>query len=250
MINIVRRAVLASLLVLAGCAAPPVAPVKGNSLAPLKSARIAVSYLFVKKNFNTTELFYRTADGGDFSAAWPAADKDAAAELTADLRARGFNAESDFAITPALAEKANLAWGRECIDESVDTNPMSIDRMPGLHRELPLPRFFLQKPESRPYQDLQDALKGAGFRYLFQVTAMDLNAKAVGYGMVTVSTTPNARVIDLQTGEVIWSTFFYQSDLQQLGGDLSKLMSNDMEKTRSAVKSGLAKQDFPKLWGL
>ena len=97
---------------------------------------------------------------------------------------------------------------------------------------------------------LAQALQDKGVRYLVQLTAMDLNAAAPGYGMVTVTAAPNVRVLDLSQHKVLWTGYTLQPDLFQLGGDLKKLEVDNMAKVKEGMANGARKIDFAGLWHL
>lgn len=246
------KSLVASLLLLltVGCASTSVQPVAGESLAPLRTEKIAVSHVLVNQRINYVETLYRVlwletkASSQDFSGLWHA-DADLAGFSATRLRQQGFAADPvQKATDNVLVEAANKEWGKALADASQPNPHLSESKL------LPAPAFFLTQPSGERYNALASSLREKGYRYLVQLSSMDITGNAPGYGMVAVAQSPNARVIDLASGKVVWSTALHLSEVYQLGGNLKALEIDGMKKTKEGLAAGINKVDFASLWGL
>lgn len=246
--NILRFCLLA--FVLTGCATNPVRKNVDNAdISPLAKERVAVSYHVIYPRINYTEVLYRVlwlenkASTQDFAGIW-SPDHDLSGYATERLRAQGFHADNiyDLISGPEIAD-AN----RDVSNAAVQNATMSHPQLPQT-KLLPAEIFFSEPPTQTDFKPLSDALSRKGYRYLMQFTAMDLTANAVGYGMVTVVGVPNLRLIDLQTNKVVWVSHVAHAEAYQLGGNLARLEENGMAKTKEAMKLGIGKLDFIKLF--
>lgn len=245
------KSLLASLLVLltVGCASPSIQPVAGESLAALKTEKIAVSHTLVAQRINYIETLYRVlwletkTSSQDFSGLWQP-DADLSGFSASRLRQQGFAADPVHkAADNALVEAANKEWA-QAILAAAQPNPQFSES-----KLLPLPAFFLNPPAGDGYQALASSLRDKGYRYLVQLSSMDIHGNAPGYGMVLVGQNPNTRVVDLQSGKVVWSTGLFLAEVYQLGGDFKALEIDGMKKTKEGLAAGIHKIDFASLWG-
>jgi len=247
------KSIVASLLVvlLAGCAAPSIAPVQGESLKGLRSEKIAVNYTVATKKINYLETLYRVlwletkTSSQDYSGIWDP-DKELTASAVAKLRQQGFAATSAYdSLNPGTLATMNKSWGDLMIASSTKNHP----EISGV-KLIPEKDFFLSNQAATNLAPLAGALKEKGFRYLVQLSAMDITGNAVGYGMVAVGASPAVQVIDLTTGKIIWVSPVFHSEVYQLGGDLKALEVDGMKKTKEGLSAGIAKINFEGLWGL
>jgi len=245
-----------AVLALTGCGSAPLAPETAASLAPLRDARIAVSYDLINKELTSNETLYRVvyltfnSSKQDFSGLW-SADEDMSGYFVDSLHAQSLHAESVYALAPPVViASANAVHSRRVVENIVDKNPEVFEApAPGL-KVLPLRPFFETWPADPEFAALADALQAKGVRYLLQLTALNLQGLAPGYGMVVVRAFPNARVLDLAQHRVLWTGYRMQSDLFQLGGDLKALEINGMAKTKEGMANGAKKIDFASAWQL
>ena len=211
---------LLTTLFASGCATTAIPPVSGESLQPIKTERVAVKYTLLAKQINYVETIYRVlwletnTSSQDFSGIW-SPDQDLTGYVVSRLRQQGIRAESVYdLVNPSLLVRGGT-----------DVNDAG-------------------------FSALSEALRIGGIRYLFELTAMNIEGNAIGYGMVTVQSTPNARMIDLRTNKVVWTTKLFHSEVYQFGGDLKKLEENSMSKTKEGLRAGINKIDFLSLWGI
>lgn len=239
--------------ILAGCAAAPtkIAAVDGADIAPLKTERAAISYKLVDKRINYNEVLYRVlwleskSSSQDFSGIWPA-DQDLTGYAVERLRAQGLKADSIYqAVDGKTIDLAN-AVESAIVRQNATTNHPNIQGA----KLLPIALYFNDLPTESAFTGLAAQLRGKGYRYLIELTAMDIIGNAIGYGGVVVAARPNVRVIDLALNKVVWNANLGHSELYQLGGDLKKLEVDEMAKTKEGLRAGINKIDFSKLWGL
>jgi hypothetical protein len=239
------------LLFIGGCATTTVAPVAGESLQGLRSERIAVSYTLAEKRINYNETLFRLvflenkSSSQDFSGFWNA-DTDLSSYLAKRLGEQGFTADSIYQATDkTLIESANAVWSKAIVAASSKTHPtIPSGKLP------PATEFFLSPPTEDALRALLTSLREKGYRYLLQLTAMDIYGNAPGYGMVLVSAEPYGRVIDIQSGNVVWVAQLRHGEAYQLGGDLKALETEGMAKAKAGLAAGIGKLDFANLWGL
>lgn len=243
---------LAVLLALGGCATQEkIAAVPGETFQPAKSEKIAISYSLVSKRINYLETLYRVlwletkTSSQDFSGIW-SADSDLTRDVVNRMHQQGFTADSVYdAVPEELISAANKSLAADCLAEAAADHP----EIPGTKMP-PIADFFIADRQNAELNTLNAALKDKGYRYLVQLTAMDVYGNAVGYGMVIVAAYPNARVIDLQTNRVVWNQQLGHQEVYQLGGSLKALEANDMSKTKDGLAAGVNKIDFATMWGL
>ena len=239
--------------ILAGCATTPnkIRALDGADISPLKTERVAVSYKLVDKRINYNEVLYRVlwlenkSSSQDFSGIW-SADEDLTSYAMERLRAQGLKADSIYQAADGKSIDAANAVEAAIVRQNATTNHPNIAGA----KLLPISLYFTDLPTERAFKDLAAQLRNKGYRYLIEMTAMDLTGNAIGYGGVVVAAQPNVRVIDLQLNKVVWSTNLGHSELYQLGGDLKKLEADDMAKTKGGLRAGIQKIDFSSLWGL
>ncbi|GGY84044.1 hypothetical protein ACFFTM_05615 [Pseudoduganella plicata] len=239
--------------VLAGCASAPsaVPAIDGADISTIKSERIAVNYKVVSKQVNYIETLYRVlwletkTSRQDFSGLW-SADEDMTRYAVEALRAQGFNADSVHGAIPApqLTAANSFLIGRAQADAQISHPEIAGTKL------LPIPLYFGTWPKDAALETATGALRQKGYRYLVDMTAMDLYGNAAGYGMVIVTAQPNVRVVDLTTGKVVWNSNLNHMEVFQLGGDLKKLEENDLAKLKEGMKAGIAKLNFQALWGV
>lgn len=241
---------LGVLLSLSGCANQKIAAVPGESFQPSKSEKIAISYSLVSKRINYLETLYRVlwletnTSHQDFSGVW-APDSDLTTDVVSRLHQQGFTADSVYDAVPAeQIIAANQRLAADCLAQAAGEHP----EIPGT-KLLPVSDFFLADRQNVELNKLTGELKDKGYRYLVQLTAMDIYGNA-GAGMVIVAAYPNARVIDLKTNRVVWSTQMVHQEIYQLGGNLKALEVDDMTKTKAGLAAGINKLDFAAMWGL
>lgn len=231
-------------LSLAGCAGTPetLPSLNGASLAALRTEKVAVSYSLVSKKINYRETLYRglwleyKSASQDFSGVW-SADRDLTSFTIPGLRREGINATSAYELVDAaIVQAANEEFGARVRKDAVTPHP----EIKGT-RMLPNPNYFANPVDSMEMLALIAHLKAQGCRYLLQLTAMDVYGTAIGLGGVVVMAQPNVRVIDLDSGKVVWSANYAHSELYQLGGELRKLEADDMALTRAGLQAGIAK---------
>lgn len=239
--------------ILAGCAVAPnkIAAVEGADIASLKTERVALSYKLVDKRINYKEILFRVlwvenkASSQEFSGIW-SADPDLSGYAVERLRALGLKADSIYqAVDGDTINQAN-AVETAIVRENATTNHPSVKGA----KLLPIALYFSDLPTERAFTTLATQLRSKGYRYLIEMTAMDVTGNAIGYGGVIVSAEPNVRVIDLQLNKVVWNANLGHGELYQLGGDLKKLEIDDMAKTKEGLRAGIQKIDFSSLWGL
>lgn len=249
----ISAAIVFTSAILTGCATAPsaVPTVDGADISALKSERIAVNYKVVTKQVNYLETLYRVlwletkTSRQDFGGLW-SADEDMTRYTVEALRAQGFNADSVHgALAPAQVSAANgVLAGRALADANVHHPEIAGTKL------LPIPLYFGTWPKAPALDAATAALQQKGYRYLVDMTAMDLYGNAVGYGMVNVAAQPNLRVIDLATNKVVWTSNLAHMEIFQLGGDLKKLEENDLAKLKEGMKAGIGKINFQALWGV
>ncbi|MBY0241133.1 MAG: hypothetical protein K2X55_17645 [Burkholderiaceae bacterium] len=228
-----------------------IAPLDDADVTPLKSEKLAVSYQLIAKRINYLETLYRVlwleakTSSQDFSSIFPA-DQELTGHVVARLREQSFHSDSVYDLVGMnIIDAANQANARSTLQSVVFNHPS----IPGT-KILPAELFFSDAPKQPEFMVLSQTLRAQGYRYLMQLTAMDIYGNAIGYGMVVVAATPNIRIVDLQTNKVIWNKNITQSAHYQLGGDLMKLAESDMAKTREGLKEGIGKWNFSALLGL
>jgi hypothetical protein len=235
---------LALLGALAGCANQPAkfATLNGESLAPMRTEKVAVSYSLATKKINYLETLFRglwlesKTSSQDFSGIW-SADRDLTSYTVPVLRNQGLNAVSAYdVVDAAVIQAANDEFGMRLYNEAETEHP----EIKGT-KLLPNPNYFARPVDSQKSLTLIEQLKAMGFRYLVQLTAMDIYGNAIGYGAVVVMAQPNVRVIDLNSGKVAWSVNYTHSEIYQLGGDLKKLEIDSMARTKEGLQVGIAK---------
>lgn len=239
--------------ILGGCAIAPnkISAVEGADITPLKTERAAVSYTLVDKRINYNEVLYRVlwlenkSSSQDFSGIW-SADQDLTGYAVERLRAQGLKADSIYQAVDGKTIDLVNAVETTIVRQNATTNHPNIQGA----KLLPIPLYFVDLPTERAFTALTAQLRSKGYRYLIEMTAMDLAANAIGYGGVLVAVQPNVRVIDLLLNKVVWNTNLEYGELYQLGGDLKKLEIDDMAKTKEGLRAGIYKIDFSKLWGL
>jgi hypothetical protein len=246
-------AIVFASVMLTGCATSPsaVPTVDGADISALKSEHIAVNYKVVTKQVNYLETLYRVlwletkTSRQDFGGIW-SADEDMTRYTVEALRAQGFNADSVHdALAPAQVAAANsVLVGRSLADARVNHPEIAGTKL------IPIPLYFATWPTGAGLEAASAALQQKGYRYLVDMTAMDLYGNAVGYGMVNVAAQPNLRVIDLKTNKVVWNSNINHMEIYQLGGDLKKLEENDLAKLKEGMKAGIGKINFQALWGV
>ncbi|MEC5387937.1 hypothetical protein VVD49_19545 [Uliginosibacterium sp. H3] len=239
---------LLALLFLSGCAIGPT-EAEREAIKPVRSAKIAVNYSLAAKRINYTETLYRVlwletkTSSQDFSGIW-SPDQEITTHVTTTLRKQNFGADSVYeVVSPSVIEAANRRTTRDVTNNASGAHPQIAGT-----KLIPYEAFFKKAPTSAEFLALAEDLKKKNYRYFLELTAMDLYGTAIGYGMVTVAANPHARVIDLQTNEVIWSQQLSHQELYQLGGDLKKLEENSMSKTKEGVGAGIGRWDFMSLW--
>jgi hypothetical protein len=248
----IRAGVLLLSLVLAGCASNPTTPpVAGANIDALKTEKIAVSYQLVAKRINYSEVLFRgvflenRASTEDFSGVWQA-DKDLTGYIVARIKSQGFAAESVYAV----ANNDVIVAERRSVASKTGEQAALLPVVRTATSNIPPATFFEVMPRSPEYTALASALRAAGYRYLAEFTSMDIRAAAPGYGLVMVAGDPNLRIIDLQTDKVVWTRNLRHFESFQLGGDLKKLEENNMARTKDALRAGMDKLDFVRLWGV
>lgn len=244
------KKLFAGLLVLSliqGCAAPlpKIAALHGESLAPMRSEKVAVSYSLAQKRINYLETLYRglyletKTSSQDFSGVW-AADRDLTDYTLPVLRAQGIDAISVYEIVDAgVVNAANDELGTRVLKDATTEHP----EIKGT-KLLPNPDYFTTASDAPEVRALYASLKAKGFRYLIQLMSMDIYGNAIGYGAVVVSAQPNVRIVDLQSEKIVWAANYSYSKLYQLGGDLRKLEENSMAKTKEALREGISRSPF------
>ncbi|QRY79361.1 hypothetical protein JVX91_27995 [Pseudomonas sp. PDNC002] len=245
---------LSVLLFLSGCTyhQQQVAAVEGKTFQPDKTQRIAVSYNLVSKRINYVETLYRVlwletkTSSQDFSGVW-SPDRELSADLASRLHQQGFTADSVFdVVAPEVVNAANDSLAADCLTQASGDHPA----MPGVKLP-PIADFFLADRQNTELNKLTGELRGKGYRYLVQLTAMDIYGAALGFGAVGISAFPNARVIDLQSNEVVWNTpLVHGEDFQSGGGSLKALEVDGMAKTRAGMATSINRLDFAAMWGL
>lgn len=238
---------------LVGCASAPTAvpTVDGADISTIKSERIAVNYKVVSKQVNYIETLYRVlwletkTSRQDFGGVW-SADEDMTRYAVEALRAQEFNADSVHGAIPSAQMKAanDFLIGRAQADAQINHPEIAGTKL------LPIPLYFGTWAKDAALETATGALRQKGYRYLIDMTAMDLYGNAAGYGMVIVTAQPNVRVVDLTTGKVVWNSNLNHMEVFQLGGDLKKLEENDLAKLKDGMKAGIAKLNFQALWGV
>lgn len=239
-------------LVLASCATAPdkVPSVAGADISPLKTEKMAVSYQLVDKRINYDEVLYRVlwlenkVASQDFSGVW-SADQDLTNHVVERLRQQGLKAESIHQVLDAKTVEHAHAVEAAIFRRNATPHP-SIRGA----KLLPISLFFTELPAEPAFAELASQLRGKGYRYLVEMTAMNLFGSAQGLGNVIVGAESNMRVIDLHAGTVVWNAKLIPGELYALGGDLKKLEVDDMAKTKEGLRSGIQKIDFSSLWGL
>jgi hypothetical protein len=254
--SLLAAAAATAVAVLTGCASAPLAPDVAASLAPLRDARIAVSYDLIHKELTSNETLYRVvyltfnSSKQDFSGVW-SADEDMSGYFVDSLHAQSLHAESVYSLAPpSVIASANEVHSKKVVDNLVDKNPEVFEAPVKGVKVLPLRSFFETWPADPEFAALSDALQAKGVRYLLQLTTLNVQGLAPGYGMVVVRAFPNARVLDLAQHKVLWTGYRLQSDLFQLGGDLKALEINGMAKTKEGMANGAKHIDFASAWQL
>jgi hypothetical protein len=246
-------ACLLLLCLIQGCAGrpPAITTLHGESLVPLRSEKVAVSYSLARKRINYLETLFRgvylesKTSSQDFSGVW-APDRDLTGYTLTVLRAQGVNAVSVYDVVDAqVVEAANDAFGARVFREA-KTEHKEIKGT----KFIPNPNYFTTAPDAPEVRALYSSLKAQGFHYLIQLTSMDIYGKAIGYGVVQVMAQPNVRVVDLQSEKIIWSANYVHSELYQLGGDLHRLEADGMAKTKEGMQAGIAKLQFAVQMGI
>jgi len=135
-----------SFALLVGCATPGVAPVAGESLEPLKSEKIAVSYSLVSKRINYVETLYRVlwletkASSSDYSGLWGSSEADMTDMAVARLRQQGYSAQAVKGIIDrSVLDAANQELGKDMVAKSAGVHPTVTDA------KLPPPAAFFRE---------------------------------------------------------------------------------------------------------
>ncbi len=240
---------LLPILFMTGCATKPtITPVSGESLRSIKTEKVAVKYTLATKRINYVETVYRVlwletnTSSLNFSGIW-SPDQDITGYVVSRMRQQGIRAESVYdVVNPSLVDSANRHLA-QAIEHSAGDNPAIKGS-----KLIPKPTYFSSMPIDAEFSALSEALRSGGIRYLIELTAMDVNSDAPGYGLVTVHASPNVRVINLQTNKVIWTEQLFHHEPYQLGGDFKKLEENSISKTKEGLRAGINKIDFLSLW--
>lgn len=237
---------------LCGCATTAVPPVTGESLEPLKSEKIAVSYSLASTRINYVETLYRVlwletkTSSSDYSGVWSSSEADMTDMVVARLRQQGYSAQSvQSIIDPSLVAAADQELGKDMAAHSPGPHP----NVTGA-KLAPAQPFFRELKPGGAHAAMLEALREKGYNYLLEMPSMNINGAAIGYGGVLVGGSPQGRIIDLRKPKVVWLAPIHHSEVYQLGGDLKKLEVDDMKKTKEGLKAGINKVDFTGLWGL
>lgn len=248
-----RSLAITCLLVLVGCASAPPAQknVDGADISPLASEHIAVSYHVIHPQINYVETLYRVfwletkASTQNFSGIWMP-DRDMSEFAVERMRAQGFKAESVYTLASAPAiSAANQEVGNAAKEKAALPHP----QLPKV-KLLPADIFFTAPPSAAEFSALANELRAKGYRYLAQLTSMDLSADAPGYGLIIVTSMPNLRVVDLHTNKVVWAKNVQHGEPYQLGGNFMHLEKDGMAKLKEGMKLGIAKLDFAQQFGV
>ena len=243
--------ILLSLSCQVGCAyVPPFIPAEpGETITPMQTEPIVVNYMLVAKKINYQESMLKLiyveehAKIHDISGIW-ATDPDLTKFTVTRLLNLGFNAKSLYQLDNAQSiQLMNQHFARMCEQNSESEHP----EIPGTLL-LPPKEFFLDMQDLYMFQPLFAKLKSKGIRYYMHITAMDLYANAIGYGMVTVVARPNLSIIDINKNKVVWSSHLGYGEVFGLDGDLKRLEKDNLAMIKQAMKTSIEKYDFRALW--
>jgi hypothetical protein len=234
------------LVLLGGCASGPIPPVAGESLQGLRTERIAASYTLAEPKISYQEQLYRVlwveskVSSQDFSGVWTP-DPDLSNDLASQLKTEGFSADSVYLVADkTLVESAAGVWAKATLDAPTAMHPtMTTSKL------LPAIAYFGESPKDEANLALMKSLREKGYRYWVQLISMDLRALSTSFVIVEVAA--NSRVIDLQSGKVVWTTYVSASSFA--GNDLKALETDGMKKTKEAMKENIGKMKFASLWG-
>lgn len=249
--NLVAGLVLLGLI--QGCAGPlpTIKTLHGESLAPLRSEKVAVSYSLAQKRINYLETLYRglyleaKTSSQDFSGIW-SPDRDLTGYTVPVLRAQGIDAVSVYEIVDAtIVDAANEELGTRVLREAKTEHP----EIKGI-KLIPNPNYFTRPSAAPEVHAFYAGLKAKGFHYLIQMMSMDIYANAIGLGGIKVLAQPNVRIVDLRSEKIVWSANYVHSEVYQLGGDLRKIEENSMAKTKEGLQAGIGKLQFAVQMGI
>jgi hypothetical protein len=230
-------------LMLACGGGPKIAIVKQNDLDLVKQSKVASNFYMVSKKVNYLETLFRglwletKTSSMDVSGIWNP-DEQFSNIVASKLDSLSLSNQnlSELIAENTMIENYNTVLSADYLKNSSGEHP----EIPGTFMP-PLAAFFDKYPSYPEFEVIRQALVAKGIDYYFEYLSTDMYGNAVGYGMVTVSMPSQMRLIDLKNKSVIWKDVAWASEVYQLGGDLSKLETNNLEKLKEGLIVGLDK---------
>jgi hypothetical protein len=206
-------------LFIVGCANTQITPEAKSAFQELKSEKIVVRYTLTTKKIQYSETLYRgfwaktNTATRDISGVWQP-DRDLSEYLASSITKHGYKAVSVYDIIP---------------EELVGN---------------------IEQSNKKGVTPLQDSLNKMGYKYLFELTAMNLNGAAEIGGLIWIGASPKARLIDLDNSRVVWTDQFQHYERYQFGGNLRALEVDGMRKAKEGIRFGIDKIDFATIWSV
>jgi hypothetical protein len=239
---------------LISCGTTPIAPIEGESMAALKTEKVAVNFFLVEKMVLYREELPRViyietrSSSRDFSGVWDA-DRDISGYIADSMKEKGLNAASVYDVL--AAEKVSSANQQFLDDLKKKFHDMARPLVLFNHKTFNKEDVFSAVPDDPEHRALYAALKEQGYRYLFELTSPFLSAVSAGLmGYVTISLPVRGRVIDLQRDRIIWLSEKVELNGYPFSGGIKKLEGDDMEKAKESINKGVKIRNFPALLGL
>lgn len=245
MIKIISTKILIVILSLSivGCKATrPLNKVPQQTIADIKSGKIATNFVMANKRINYTEVLFRgayldtKATALDYSGIWNP-HSDVLGWINQSLPQLGLTPVS---VSEVLSNQDIFkAYEAALIADYNENSETKSD-----FRYWPWNEYFLNYPSYDGFEEVRNQLLASDVEYLFEWLSPDVFGKAIGYGMVSVAMYSNVRIIDLKNRKVIWHEQLDTKQISQLGGDLKKLEENNLallkENVQIGVKSALS----------
>lgn len=200
---------------------------------------IAVSYKSTQNKIFYSEILYRVLwletkrTEKDFSGVWDA-DQDLLNWIVDSLSAHGFLGAK------RIYDLSSLEVINAYHLERVKKVEFLTEKSEKDQKQYNL--AFNEKEVSLTFQAIASDLLSKQCNYLLEFSANGINGFAVS--RVTVSVKPNMRLVDVKSGDVLWSSRVSFGDQFRSGGDLTILEENNMEKTKEGLRNGISRFNF------
>ena len=205
----------------------------------LKSKKIAVRYDIVNSKINYNELLYRVlwlennSSVQDFSGIWSNPSLELSAYLAESMHKAGYQVSSvyDVIANPTLINRERLSYAELCNRYSNQKNtPYFV-----------APEQLFNIDNFDEFSALSESLKQNQFNYLLELSSMTLVAHQTMLSTI-VSSSFNARLVDLQSNKVIWSRYIDTGT--GFFGTIQELEQDSLKQLKETLKTSLNNKDF------